>query len=80
MLRPCKNVLLFQKLEWGYGVNTYSFVLSLWQAEFLIMQRTLGSLRSNEIPTFAICAWTPFAWSALTADSADAGVSKSTNP
>lgn len=44
------------------------------------MQRTLGSLRGNEIPTFAICAWIPFAMRALTAASADTGDSKSTKP
>lgn len=42
--------------------------------------RTLSSLRSNQIPTFAICAWMPLATSAFTAPSAAIGDSKSTNP
>ena len=43
-------------------------------------QRTLASLRSNQIPTFAICAWMPLDTSAFTAPSAADGVSKSTKP
>lgn len=43
-------------------------------------QRTLASLRCNQIPTFAICAWMPLATSAFTAPSAATGDSKSTKP